>query len=122
MASFSGILKKMFGSKAERDLKQLQPILNKVLESYQRIDKLTDDQLREESGKIRQTIADRIRDNETQKKSLRMQLEDINISAEEKEKLATEVDRLVKKIDEQIEEVLRKIPLFGCGRPISTGI
>ena len=33
MASFSGILKKMFGSKAERDLKQLQPILNKVLES-----------------------------------------------------------------------------------------
>ena len=63
MASFSGILKKMFGSKAERDLKQLQPILNKVLESYQRIDKLTDDQLREESGKIRQTIADRIRDN-----------------------------------------------------------
>lgn len=109
MASFSGILKKMFGSKAERDLKQLQPILNKVLESYQRIDKLTDDQLREESGKIRQTIADRIRDNETQKKSLRMQLEDINISAEEKEKLATEVDRLVKKIDEQIEEVLMEV-------------
>ena len=109
MASFSGILKKMFGSKAERDLKQLQPILNKVLESYQRIDKLTDDQLREESGKIRQTIADRIRDNEAQKKSLRMQLEDINISAEEKEKLATEVDRLVKKIDEQIEEVLMEV-------------
>lgn len=105
MASFSSIIKKMFGSKAERDLKAIQPILIKILESYQRIDKLSDDDLRGEAFKIRKIISDRIAEDEGKKKALRGQLEDITISAEEKEKLATEVDKLSKKVDEQIEAV-----------------
>lgn len=109
MASFSSIIKKMFGSKAERDLKAIQPILIKILESYQRIDKLSDDDLRGEAFKIRKIISDRIAEDEGKKKALRGQLEDITISAEEKEKLATEVDKLSKKVDEQIEAVLLEV-------------
>ena len=52
MASFTKILQKLFGSKAERDMKQIKPILDKVLASYSRIDALSDDQLREESEKL----------------------------------------------------------------------
>ena len=109
MVSFTGFLKKMFGSKADRDMKAIQPVLNKILEAYARIDKLSDDDLRAEAQRIKKTIADRIADNEAKKKSLRQQLEDINISADEKEKLATEVDNLTKKIDEQIEAVLMEV-------------
>ena len=48
MASINGLLKKLFGSKAERDMKQIQPILAKVLAAYDRIDRLSDDELRSE--------------------------------------------------------------------------
>ena len=42
----SYILKKIFGSKADRDMKQLRPILDKVLAAYGEIDSLSDDALR----------------------------------------------------------------------------
>ncbi len=109
MAAFSGILKKLFGSKADRDLKQIKPILDKTLQAYDRIDKLTDDQLREESQKIRNIIADRISESEKQKKEYRLQLSDMTLAPEEKEKIASEIDKLTKKIDEQIEEVLADV-------------
>ncbi|MEF9986050.1 MAG: preprotein translocase subunit SecA [Bacteroidales bacterium] len=109
MTSFSGILKKLFGSKAERDLKQIKPILEKTLEAYKRIDILSDDDLREEARKIRKVIADKIADNEAKKKELRNRLEDMTLSPDEKEDVATEVDKLAKKIDEQIEEVLLEV-------------
>ncbi len=109
MVSFSGFLKKMFGSKADRDMKAIQPILTKILAAYEKIDKLSDDDLRAEAQRIKGVIADRISANEKKKKGLREQLEDMGITADEKEKLATEVDNLAKKIDEQIEDVLMEV-------------
>ena len=51
--SVADLFKKMFGTKAERDLKQLQPILSKVLDAYAVIDKLSVDELREKSASLR---------------------------------------------------------------------
>ena len=109
MASINGLLKKMFGSKAERDMKQIKPVLDKVLAAYDRIDRLSDDELRSETDRIRKVIQDRIAADEAQKKALRAQLEDVTIPVDKKEALATEVDKLTKKIDEEIEEVLNEV-------------
>lgn len=107
--SFSTLFKKIFGSKAERDLKELNPILEKILQAYKRIDALTDDTLREESERIRGVIRGYIAEDEAKKRELRKRLEDLEIPADEKERLATEVDRLAKKIDSKIEEVLMQV-------------
>ncbi|HIZ88251.1 MAG TPA: preprotein translocase subunit SecA [Candidatus Coprenecus pullistercoris] len=109
MASINGLLKKLFGSKAERDMKQIKPILEKVLAAYDRIDKLSDDELRAETERIKSVISSKIAADEERKKSLRSQLEDVEIAVEKKEALATEVDKLTKKIDEEIEEVLMEV-------------
>ncbi len=109
MVTFSGVLKKFFGTKSDRDLKLITPLLDKTLEAYKRIDNLTDDELRDESAKVRGVIADRISANETKKHEYRSQLEDTNLSPDEKENIATEVDKLAKKVDEQIEEVLLEV-------------
>lgn len=109
MASFSSVLKKVFGSKEERDLKQVKPILNKVLVEYERVDKLSDDELREETSKLKKIIADRIAQDELKRNELRAKLEDMDISAGEKEKFASEVDSLKKKINEEIEAVLNEV-------------
>ena len=103
------MLKKMFGSKADRDLKEIRPILNKALAAYERIEKMSDDQLREEAQRIKKVIADRIAADEARKKELRGKLEDMTLSPDEKERIATEVDKLTKKIDEMIEVVLMEV-------------
>ena len=102
-------MKKLFGSKADRDMKEIKPILDKVLAAYDRIDKLSDDGLRAETDRIKEVIHNKIAADEERKKSLRAQLEDVTIAVEKKEALATEVDKLTKKIDEEIEEVLNEV-------------
>ncbi len=109
MAFITGVLKKLFGTKSERDIKEIQPYVDKTLDSYVRIDKLTNDELRAETVRLKKVIADSIAAQEERKKSLRARLEDVMIDVREKEELATEVDKLTKAIDEKIEEVLLEI-------------
>ncbi|MGE4414231.1 MAG: preprotein translocase subunit SecA [Bacteroidales bacterium] len=109
MALISDVLKKFFGTKSERDIKQIQPYVDKTIEAYQRIDKLSNDELRDESLNLKKIISDAIVADEQKKKHLRERLEDVLIDVREKEELATEVDKLTKKIDGRIEEVLLDI-------------
>lgn len=109
MAVINSILKKFFGTKADRDMKLIQPYVDKTLEAYARIDKLTHDQLRDESDRIKRRIAEYIAEDEAKKQSLRERLEDLTIDISEKESLATEVDKLTKRIDEKLEEVLIEV-------------
>ncbi len=109
MALVTNVLKRFFGTKSERDIKEIQPYVNKTLIAYEKIDKLTNDELREETQKLKKKIKDKIAADEEKKKSLRARLDDITIDVDEKEELATEVDKLTKKIDESIEETLLEI-------------
>ena len=106
--SIADLFKKMFGTKAERDLKQLQPILAKVLESYAVIDKLSVDDLRAKSAELKQIIRDRIAPFEDRIAQIKEELEK-DLPLDKKESLATESDKLVKKEDEEIEKVLNEI-------------
>lgn len=106
--SFADILKKLFGSKAERDLKAVKPILDKVLAAYERIDKLSTEELRAASAGLRDKIRAAIEPDEKRIEEIRLEMEG-NIGIQQKEKLASESDSLVKRIDDTIEEVLNEI-------------
>ena len=105
----SNLLKSIFGSKEERDLKAIKPILANVLKEYERVDKLSDNQLREETNSVKRTIRERIEADLKKREELKSQLEDVEISAREKEKIAAEDDRIKKKINEEIEVVLNEV-------------
>lgn len=109
MVSFQGIFKKIFGSKEERDMKQIRPILEKVLNEYERVDKLSNDELRSESKRLKVLIQDRIKEDQNRINDLKQKLEGSDISASEKESIADEVDKLVKKVNAEIEDVLLEI-------------
>ncbi|MDZ4058537.1 MAG: preprotein translocase subunit SecA, partial [Bacteroidales bacterium] len=106
MTFITGVLKRFFGTKSDRDIKEIQPYVQKALQAYIRIDQLSNDDLREESNKLRRVVQERIAADEERKKSLRARLDDVMIEVKEKEELAKEVDKLSKSIDEKIEEVL----------------
>ena len=106
--SFTDVFKKIFGTKADRDMKAIRPMLDKVLVAYEAVDKLSDDELREKCQALKDLIQARIADDETRIAAIKEELEkDIPLS--QKEALATESDKLVKKVDEKIEEVLEQI-------------
>ncbi|NLD20978.1 MAG: preprotein translocase subunit SecA, partial [Bacteroidales bacterium] len=105
MANF---LKKLFGSKADRDLKEINPILNKILDEYKSIDALDNDALRAESRAVTAQIAAYIAKDEEEAASIKQKLEDVEIDVRTKEDLATRLDFLQKKIDEDIEQALNE--------------
>ena len=54
--ALSDILRKIFGSKSDRDMKQIRPILDRVLAAYEEIDKLSNDELRARTDDVRRRI------------------------------------------------------------------
>ena len=106
--SFTDVFKKIFGTKADRDMKALKPTLNKVLEAYKEIDALSDDELRARCQGLKDKIREAIAQDENRIAQIREELEK-DIPVNQKEALATEQDKLVKKVDETIEKVLDEI-------------
>ncbi|MBQ0122517.1 MAG: preprotein translocase subunit SecA [Bacteroidales bacterium] len=105
----ANLLKKLFGSKAERDLKQLTPTLKLILASYERIDKLSDDELRAESEALKEKIRAYVSPEETKVEQIKEQLSDPEMEVSKKEKMATELDQLTETIDKKIEEILDSV-------------
>ena len=106
--AIASILKKVFGSKADRDLKQIRPILNKVLEAYGPIDQLSNDELRAKTEELKARLRECEAPFEKRIAEIKAKLDE-DIPVHEKENLATESDKLVKDEDAEIEKVLEEI-------------
>ena len=106
--SLADVFKKIFGSKADRDMKAIRPTLEKVKAAYEVIDRLSDDELRQRCQQLKDQIKAAIAADEDRIAQIKSELEK-DIPLEQKEKLATESDKLVKKVDETIEKVLEEI-------------
>lgn len=106
-----GFLSKMFGgSKSEKDIKQIYPLVEQINTYFASYQVLSNDQLRNKTVEFRQRIAEHL-------KSIDDEIAGINTQAEElpfsditgKDDLYQQVDTLKKNRDQQIEEVLKKI-------------
>ena len=106
--AFANIIGKLFGTKADRDMKQVKPILDKILAEYAIIDKLSNDELRARSAGLRERLRQVEAPFEARIEEIRQALEG-DLPVAEKEKLATESDKLVKDEDEAIEKCLDEI-------------
>jgi len=106
--ALADILKKIFGSKSDRDMKAVRPVLDKVLAVYPEIDALSNDELRARSEALKLRIREVEKPFEDRIAEIKAQLE-TDIPVSEKEALATESDKLVKDEDEAIEVILNEI-------------
>ncbi|MBP5398656.1 MAG: preprotein translocase subunit SecA [Bacteroidales bacterium] len=107
--SLTTFFSRLFGTKAERDYRKLQPVLEQILLEYETIDALDNDALRAESAKLKEVIRERIAVDEARVAEIKALLENPELDVKEKVTLATESEKLVKKIDEEIEKVLDEI-------------
>ena len=77
----ASIIKALFGSKADKDRKQIEPYLEKIKAVYPSIEKLTNDELRAHSEALKKQIADFIAADEARIVELKAILEKPETSA-----------------------------------------
>ena len=106
--AIADILKKLFGSKSDRDMKAIRPVLDLILKVYPDIDALSNDELRARSQALRDRIAAVEKPFEDRIAQIKLEMEQ-DIPVEQKEALATESDKLVKDEDQAIEVILNEL-------------
>ena len=106
--NFNKILKSLFGDKSTRDMKKIQPVVEKIKAAYDEIDKLSNDELRAKTKEIQQKVQDAGKELRQQQADLRAKIEDTPI--DEREKIFTQIDKLhdeeLAKYEDALNEVL----------------
>jgi preprotein translocase subunit SecA len=103
----SSFLKNILGSKSDRDIKEIMPIVEAVKAEYDRISAMSDDELRAETLIVRKTISDYIKVEEDEIAELKLKAQDVDV--EESEKFYNRIDKLIELIEEKVEVVLNEV-------------
>ncbi len=102
------ILKLFFGTKSDKDRKEIQPYVDKIIALYPSIDALSNDELRGRSTALREAIAAFIRPEEERIAQLKVEIEE-DIPVDKKSDISKEIEKLTETIDEKIEKKLDEI-------------
>ena len=105
----SKILKLIFGSKADKDRKEIQPYVEKIKAIFPSISALSNDELRARSAALSKSIADFIAGDEQHIIEQKAKLELAETSLADKERISKDIDDTTKRIDEKIEQKLEEI-------------
>jgi preprotein translocase subunit SecA len=104
------ILKTFLGSKTDRDLKELSPIVEKTNQAYQALQSVSNDELRAKTIEFKAKIASKIKPDEDKIAELKNKIENDNtLSILDKEDIYNQIDQIDKDILVKIEEVLTEI-------------
>ena len=98
---------KLFGNKAQKDMREIQPYVDQVKAVYPEIDALTNDELRARSQALMDKIAASVADKKTKKTELRASIEELEI--DKREKVYQQIDDLEKEIKEQYKVILMEV-------------
>ena len=101
------VLSNIFGNKASRDSKEIQPLVNKIKEAYPAIEALDNNQLRAKTKELQQrvqSVADELR---AEIATLKGKIEETPI--EDREPIFTKIDKLEKEVLERMEDALNEV-------------
>ena len=106
---FNDILKSLFGNKADRDMKELRPIVAQVNAEWEKIKNLSHDELRALSADLRHQVHAYIQAEEDEIEALKRKVEEERPPIEERERIYDRVDKLEEQIDKKVEEILTEL-------------
>ena len=101
------ILKSLFGDKSSRDMKLIQPIVDKVKAEYENIKTLSNDELRAKTAEIKQKVHDAGKEQRDKIAELKAKIEDTPI--DQREAIFNEIDKLHKTELDNYEKALNEV-------------
>ena len=101
------ILTSLFGNKSTRDMKLIQPLVEKVKAAYPEIQKLDNDQLRQRTKDIQRQVQDSAKTQKDEIERLKATIEDTPI--DERSEIFAQIDKLEKEALEIYEGALNEV-------------
>ena len=101
MSIFSKTVGKLFGNKYEKDMKSVEPFVERIKEEYKKVVSLTNDELRGRTLSLKENILAGIKNEEAEIVSLREKAE--------KEEDVLKMQSIYDTIDKKDEEILEKL-------------
>jgi len=103
-------ISKLFGSKSDRDVKSILPIVEKIKAEYAKLDQLSNDELRERTVSFKETIAEGLATIDSEIAAIKERTDnELDMDVNEKVALYTQLDKLQKDRDKTLEEILMNI-------------
>jgi preprotein translocase subunit SecA len=105
--NFNKILRSLFGDKSSRDMKLIQPLVEKVKTVYPEIQKLNNDQLRQRTKDIQRQVQDSAAKQKEEIEKLKATIEDTPI--DERADIFAQIDKLEKEVLDIYEKALDEV-------------
>ena len=105
--NFNKILRSLFGDKSSRDMKLIQPLVEKVKAVYPEIQKLNNDHLRQRTKDIQRQVQDSAAKQKEEIEKLKATIEDTPI--DERADIFAQIDKLEKEVLEIYEKALDEV-------------
>lgn len=104
-----GLLSKLFGSKSNRDIKLIQPLVEKTKDEYSKLHTLSNDELRQRTIDFKSRIQEFLEDIDKEIAVVKTKAESEDLPINEKTALYDQLDKLQKDRDKELEKVLMEI-------------
>ena len=118
--NFNKILQSLFGNKSTRDMKLIQPLVEKVKEAYPAIKALSNDELRAKTKEIQQYVQNSAKEQKDKIAELKAKIEETPI--DERESIFNAIDKLEKEALEIYEKALNEVMPVAFSIVKDTGI
>jgi preprotein translocase subunit SecA len=109
MSLLNIFFKQFFGTKSDRDIKEIAPYVDKILAEYDQLTKLSNDELRKTSNDLKVKIRESYNAEQQEINDLKLKIEDPELSINEKEELYIKVEKLEETIDEKLSNLLNEV-------------
>ncbi|EFB31019.1 preprotein translocase, SecA subunit [Segatella oris F0302] len=105
--NFNNFLKSLFGDKSSRDMKLIQPLVEKVKAVYPEIQKLNNDGLRAKTKELQHYVQSSADEQKKQIEELKAKIEETPI--DEREDIFNQIDKLEKEVLDLYEKALDEV-------------
>lgn len=105
--TLNDILKKLFGNKSQRDMREIQPYVERIKQEYEEIKKLDNDSLRAKIDEVKARIQDVVADDKKRVAELKEKVE--TLPYEKRESVWHEIDNIENAILKKYEKVLDEV-------------
>ncbi|MFT5310943.1 MAG: preprotein translocase subunit SecA, partial [Bacteroidia bacterium] len=109
MSFINTLARKFFGSKADKDIEEIQPYVAIIDEISKTLKNISDDQLRGKTAEFKQQIEEYLKVERSKIAELTAKAENPDTDIESKEELYGQIDKIEEVVTEKIEEVLLEI-------------
>ena len=105
--NFNKILKSLFGDKSSRDMKLIQPLVEKVKAVSPKIEQLDNDALRQRTKELQQQVQNSAREQKARIEELKAKIEETPI--DERADIFAQIDKIEKGVLDIYEEALNEV-------------